>query len=130
MRYRRWGKSRLFRKVLFHCVIIVNEQRFLYAITFFLNFIIYLYINIASLGIIYKMDFCIMHSSILTAIPVYSIANLILRGICHRILFVKYAIPMPLKEMRINVILTWCNERSVFNRFEIFCVILLAYIIF
>ena len=33
---------------------------------------------------------------------------------------------MPLEKLRINVILTRCNERSIFNWFEILGVVLLA----
>lgn len=42
---------------------------------------------VANFGIIYILDFCMMHSSILIAIPVYCIANFKFWGICHIYLY-------------------------------------------
>ena len=45
-------------------------------------------------------------------------------------LFVKYAVPVPFKELRINVILTRSNKRIFFDGEEILVVVVFANVLF
>ena len=102
----------------------------LFPAAFCLNFVVNIFVEITYMNAIDEVHLCLVYSLLLVTKPTDGVAYLKFWRICHCFLFIEDTVPVPFKELWVNMIFLWGNEYGILYRFKILDIILLADVLF